>query len=138
MLTPFAIQPGQVLLPESCAVALRVDGPFGSWVGMWRPADRRLRQCAAPEGWLPGAGLWTADGELRLPYATPAVPCGVARVPAPEPGRGPGAESGPGLASPGTPGSPDGPEATSGTPAEPCAPRPVPLQQAPLARLVTN
>ncbi|MGW5767965.1 hypothetical protein ACWEVY_02300 [Streptomyces longwoodensis] len=138
-LTPFAIQPGQVLLPESCAVALRVDGPCGSWVGTWRPADRRLRQCAAPEGWLPGAGLWTADGELRLPYATPAVPCGVARVPAPDPVPRPGPESRSGLASPGCAGPDDdrtpGP---SGTPAEPCVPRPVPLQQAPLARLVTN
>ncbi|NKQ27693.1 hypothetical protein [Streptomyces galbus] len=156
-LTPFAVQPGQVLLPESCAVALRVDGPLGTWVGTWRPADRRLRQCAAPEGWLTGSGLWTADGELRLPYATPAAPCGVARVPAPEQGPapcgvarvpapergpepGPGAVSGPGPASPGSPDSRSAHRAwaASGTPAEPSAPRPVPLQQAPLARLVTN
>jgi hypothetical protein len=141
-LTPFAVQPGQVLLPESCAVALRVDGPLGTWVGTWRPADRRLRQCAAPEGWLTGSGLWTADGELRLPYATPAAPCGVARVPAPErgPEPGPGAGSGQGPASPGSPDSRSAhrTRAASGTPAEPSAPRPVPLQQAPLARLVTN
>ncbi|GHD29403.1 hypothetical protein [Streptomyces galbus] len=156
-LTPFAVQPGQVLLPESCAVALRVDGPLGTWVGTWRPADRRLRQCTAPEGWLTGSGLLTADGELRLPYATPAAPCGVARVPAPEQGPapcgvarvpapergpepGPGAGSGPGPASPGSPdsGSAHRTRAASGTPAEPSAPRPVPLQQAPLARLVTN
>ncbi len=81
--TPFAVQPGQVLTPEACAVAFRVDGRGGSerpWVGVWRPAERRLREFPAPEGWLPGAGLWTRDGELRLPYATPQVPCGLARV----------------------------------------------------------
>ncbi|WP_391858640.1 hypothetical protein [Streptomyces rugosispiralis] len=89
--TPFAVQPGQVLTPEVCAVAFRIDGRGGSgsgiaagagrpWVGVWRPAERRLREFPAPEGWLPGAGLWTRDGELRLPYATPQVPCGLARV----------------------------------------------------------
>ncbi|MFJ4813897.1 hypothetical protein [Streptomyces sp. NPDC088801] len=78
--TPFAIQPGQVLTPESCAVALRVDGPRGSWVGVWRPAERRVHHLRAPEGWLAGTGLWTPEGVLRLPYATEAVPCGVARV----------------------------------------------------------
>ena len=65
-------------MPESCAVALRIDGPAGTWVGVWRPAERRLHQLAAPEGWLTGSGLWTRDGVLRLPYATAAVPCGVA------------------------------------------------------------
>ncbi|WP_430542316.1 hypothetical protein [Streptomyces malaysiensis] len=87
--TPFAVQPGQVLTPESCAVAFRIDGLGGSgagagsgrpWVGVWRPAERRLREFPAPEGWLPGAGLWTREGELRLPYVTPQMPCGVARV----------------------------------------------------------
>ncbi|MFE9063565.1 hypothetical protein [Streptomyces violaceusniger] len=80
---PFAVQPGQVLTPEACAVAFRVDGRGGAgrpWVGVWRPAERRLREFPAPEGWLPGAGLWTRDGELRLPYATPQVSCGLARV----------------------------------------------------------
>ncbi|MBQ0985008.1 hypothetical protein KBZ10_10860 [Streptomyces sp. F63] len=81
--TPFAVQPGQVLLPEQCGVALRVDGPDGPRVGVWRPAEGRLRLLTAPEGWLPGTGLWTADGELRLPYATADVPCGLARVPLP-------------------------------------------------------
>ncbi|RSN48691.1 hypothetical protein DMH12_26425, partial [Streptomyces sp. WAC 04229] len=80
LVTPVAIQPGQTLTPERCAVALRVDGPFGSWVGVWRPAERRVRHLPAPEGWLTGAGLWTADGELRLPYSTPELPCGVARL----------------------------------------------------------
>ncbi|CAM5516291.1 hypothetical protein SHIRM173S_10994 [Streptomyces hirsutus] len=45
--TPFAVQPGQALTPEGCAVALRVDGPLGSWVGVWRPAQR---QAAPPPG----------------------------------------------------------------------------------------
>ena len=79
-LTPFAIQPGQVLLPEACAVALRIEGPFGSWLGTWRPAERHLHQLAAPEGWLAGTGLWTSEGVLRLPYVTPGEPCGVAHV----------------------------------------------------------
>ncbi|MFI0728384.1 hypothetical protein ACH4S9_05095 [Streptomyces sp. NPDC021225] len=84
--TPFAVQPGQVLTPEACAVAFRLDGPAGRpWVGLWRPSERRLRQLPAPEGWLAGAGLWTRDGELRLPYATGQVPCGVARLRMPEP-----------------------------------------------------
>ncbi|MGW6458508.1 hypothetical protein ACWF94_21770 [Streptomyces sp. NPDC055078] len=78
--TPFAAQPGQVLMPESCAVALRIDGAAGNWLGLWRPADRKLCQLPAPEGWLAGAGLWSAEGVLRLPYATGAVPCGVAGV----------------------------------------------------------
>ncbi len=87
--TPFAVQPGQVLTPEVCAVAFRIDGRGGSgsgggtgrpWVGVWRPAERRLREFPAPEGWLPGAGLWTRGGELCLPYVTPQVPCGLARV----------------------------------------------------------
>ncbi|USQ88010.1 hypothetical protein NFX46_32310 [Streptomyces phaeoluteigriseus] len=127
-LTPFAIQPGQVLQPESCAVGLRIDGPFDSWVGVWRPADRRLHQLAAPDGWLAGSGLWTEDGVLRLPYATAAEPCGVARVAAPAAGaerrsRG-STEVAPDTLEPEAP--------------EPAAPRPVPLQQAPLARLVTK
>ncbi|NUK89700.1 hypothetical protein, partial [Streptomyces lunaelactis] len=49
--TPFAVQPGQMLTPESCAVALRIDGAAGSRLGVWRPAGRRLHQLAAPEGW---------------------------------------------------------------------------------------
>ncbi|MFI2199735.1 hypothetical protein ACH47Z_02895 [Streptomyces sp. NPDC020192] len=81
--TPFAIQPGQVLMPENCAVALRVDGPVGSWVGIWRPAGRHVDHLPAPEGWLTGTGLWTRDGVLRLPYATEETPCGVAELMAP-------------------------------------------------------
>ncbi|MFJ5994155.1 hypothetical protein [Streptomyces sp. NPDC092370] len=138
--TPFAIQPGQVLTPESCAVALRLDGPAGSWVGVWRPAERRVHHLRAPEGWLAGTGLWTPEGVLRLPYATEAVPCGVAWVsppgapppdpepaaPVPEPPGGPGEHEPPASSAPPAP------------PPAPSAPRPVPLREAPLGRLVTN
>ncbi|WP_411098123.1 hypothetical protein [Streptomyces sp. x-45] len=143
VMTPFAVQPGQVLTPERCAVALRVDGALGSWVGVWRPAERHVRHLPAPEGWLTGAGLWTPDGELRLPCSTPQSPCGVARLPAP------GAagttdvrdaadteESAPG--EPGEPGASDTPTDTTTPSPAPAQPRPVPLQQAPLARLVTK
>ncbi|MGW0081561.1 hypothetical protein [Streptomyces sp. NPDC003393] len=82
-MTPFAIQPGQVLTPEHCAVALHCQGPFGNWIGVWRPTERTVRHLPAPDGWLAGAGLWTEDAVLRLPYATAAVPCGVARWTAP-------------------------------------------------------
>ncbi|MFI5682297.1 hypothetical protein [Streptomyces sp. NPDC051636] len=119
--TPFAIQPGQVLMPENCAVALRIDGPLGGWVGVWRPAERQVHHFPAPEGWLAGAGLWTADGVLRLPYATPDVPCGVAGLPAPP--RAPLARA---------------PEPAEPEPAKQVLARPVPLQQAPLGRVVTN
>ncbi|WP_333772812.1 hypothetical protein [Streptomyces sp. IBSBF 3136] len=146
--TPFAVQPEQVLTPENCAVALRVDGPLGTWVGSWRPAERRLRPLAAPEGWLAGSGLWTRDGVLRLPYATAEVPCGVAEfaVPRAEP-----RDAVPVAAAHGD-AAPEGPVrdgTAAGTPAvfrrtaeseppEPAVARPVPLQQAPLGRLVTK
>ncbi|MFC7812292.1 hypothetical protein [Streptomyces olivaceus] len=156
--TPFAIQPGQALTPERCAVALRVDGALGSWVAVWRPAEREVRHLPAPEGWLAGAGLWTADGELRLPCSTPQLPCGVARLTAPEADDG-GAEDvddagdvrdvgdvgGVGAAgdaehpAPGGAGHPEETGEDGVTDTSVTAPRrPVPLQQAPLARLVTN
>ncbi|PWJ09278.1 hypothetical protein DKG34_01365 [Streptomyces sp. NWU49] len=159
--TPFAIQPGQMLTPEGCAVALRIDGAFGSWVGVWRPVERRVHHLPAPDGWLAGSGLWTADGVLRLPYATRAVPCGVARltVPgqreqpeslglrpstAPEP-TAPGAFGAPGghpahgALPPAADGSPDPlAPAVPHLPGALPAPRPVPLQQAPLGGLVTK
>ncbi|MFI8822809.1 hypothetical protein [Streptomyces sp. NPDC053431] len=109
--TPFAVQPAQVLTPESCAVALRIDAAAGSWVGMWRPSARRMRHLAAPTGWLAGAGLWTASGVLRLPYATAGVPCGLAALE--EPAEEPPPEAEPAVQ-------------------EPRVCRPVPLQQAPL------
>ncbi|MFD0003322.1 hypothetical protein ACFVJ4_12985 [Streptomyces sp. NPDC127178] len=129
--TPFAIQPGQVLTPESCGVALRVDGPVGSWVGVWRPAERQVRHLPAPEGWLAGAGLWTPDGVLQLPYATGAVRCGVARVEVPSPGAASAnsASTTPDSASR---------EPSETDPPAPVTPRPVPLQQAPLGGLVTK
>ncbi|WP_406416565.1 hypothetical protein [Streptomyces sp. NBC_01614] len=129
--TPFAIQPGQVLTPESCGVALRVDGPVGSWVGVWRPAERQVRHLPAPEGWLAGAGLWTRDGVLQLPYATGAVRCGVARVEVPSPGAASSnsASTAPDSASR---------EPSETDPPAPVIPRPVPLQQAPLGGLVTK
>ncbi|NEC38744.1 hypothetical protein, partial [Streptomyces rubrogriseus] len=162
VVTPFAIQPGQVLTPERCAVALRVDGAFGSWVGVWRPAERRVRHVPAPEGWLTGAGLWTPDGELRLPCSTPQSPCGVARLAAPDAGDGrtEGTNDEGGAGTPGGSGgaadtrdtadtaesaesAPDesgdpaatAPSTRASAPGRPC---PVPLQQAPLARLVTK
>ncbi|MFI9718543.1 hypothetical protein ACIHFE_02655 [Streptomyces sp. NPDC052396] len=118
-LVPFATQPGQPLTPETCSVAFlidRVELDSGSWVGVWRPAERRLRQFPGPAGWVAGAGLWTADGELRLPCVTPQVPCGLARLRLPEE-----------VAEP--------PEEDPGGAA---ALRPVPLQQAPHARAVTR
>ncbi|MGC9537743.1 hypothetical protein [Streptomyces sp. UG1] len=136
--TPFAIQPGQVLTPESCGVALRVDGPVGTWVGVWRPAERQVRQLPAPQGWLTGAGWWTRDGVLQLPYATGAVPCGVARWETPDteaPHRGAGncATSHDGAAQP-----QQHDEAPTKPPSAPAPTRPVPLQQAPLGGLVTK
>ncbi|MFF8993215.1 hypothetical protein ACF09H_25430 [Streptomyces sp. NPDC014983] len=141
---PFAIQPGQVLEPENCAVALRIEGPVGTWVGLWRPAERRVRHLTAPQGWLTGSGLWTRDGVLRLPYATGETPCGVAELRAPAGGPGtaaPAAPAGEGRDRDGAAAeTPDElpPGAAEPEPAEPAPPRPVPLQQAPLGRLVTN
>ncbi|MFF4605255.1 hypothetical protein ACFY12_21290 [Streptomyces sp. NPDC001339] len=82
-MTPFAVQPGQMLAPESCAVAFRMDAPNGTWLGTWRPMGRRLRQLPVPAGWLAGTGLWTASGDLLLPWTTNLEPCGVARVTVP-------------------------------------------------------
>ncbi|OEV10286.1 hypothetical protein AN218_18295, partial [Streptomyces nanshensis] len=68
LLTPFAVQPGQMLLPESCAVALHGQTAGaragGAWLGVWRPMQRELRRFRAPAGWLPGKGVWTREGEL--------------------------------------------------------------------------
>ncbi|MBT2444623.1 hypothetical protein J7E93_31910 [Streptomyces sp. ISL-36] len=110
--TPFAVQPGQALLPETCSVALRIDAAAGSWVGMWCPSGRRMHQLAAPVGWLAGSGLWTPEGVLRLPYATDGTTCGLAALE-----------------------MPPEPEPVALAPLVPVGPRicrPVPLQQAPL------
>ncbi|GGS33650.1 hypothetical protein [Streptomyces badius] len=122
--TPFAVQPGQMLMPESCAVALRIDGAPGSWVGVWRPTGRRLHQFAAPLGWVPGAGFWSRDGVLRLPYANGATPCGVALLDAPE-------DVEPSPAAGRTGGGEDGREPSAADTA-PAVCKPVPLGQAPL------
>ncbi|WP_046502699.1 hypothetical protein [Streptomyces odonnellii] len=138
--TPFAVQPGQVLMPESCAVALRIDGAAGSGLGVWRPMSRRLHRLPVPRGWLAGTGLWTRDGVLRLPYATREVPCGVAEILAPHEPVLSAASLG------GVRPAASGPAATAelsqteSLVMEPSAPsrtpvmcRPVPLQQAPLS-----
>ncbi|MEU0759145.1 hypothetical protein ABZ351_05595 [Streptomyces microflavus] len=127
--TPFAVQPGQMLMPESCAVALRIDGAAGSWVGTWRPQGRRLHQFAAPEGWSAGAGYWSRDGVLHLPYANAATPCAVALLDAPT-----DEDPFPGAAGTcGTDGDASGTEpSTAVTPPVVC--KPVPLGQAPLHR----
>lgn len=124
--TPFAVQPGQMLMPESCAVALRIDGAAGSWVGVWRPAGRRLHQFAAPLGWAPGAGYWSRDGVLRLPYANGATSCGVAMLDAPqdvEPSSVTGRSS-----------DAEGGTQPSAVVSAPAVCKPVPLGQAPLHR----
>ncbi|WP_404960358.1 hypothetical protein [Streptomyces sp. 147326] len=104
---PFAAQPGQALMPETCGVALRL--PEGD-IGLWRPADRHVFRLPAPAGWLGGTGLWSPQGCLHLPYATPEVPCGIVGLTLP--------------VSPPPPVRLDPP---------PAPPRPVPLQQAPLS-----
>ncbi|WP_426497426.1 hypothetical protein [Streptomyces sp. D54] len=124
--TPFAVQPGQMLMPESCAVALRIDGAADSWVGVWRPAGRRLHQFAAPLGWAPGAGYWSRDGVLRLPYANGATSCGVAMLDAPqdvEPSSVTGRSS-----------DAEGGTQPSAAVSAPAVCKPVPLGQAPLHR----
>ncbi|GHE87162.1 hypothetical protein GCM10018785_63450 [Streptomyces longispororuber] len=142
--TPFAVQPGQVLTPEACAVALRLDAAApaaGSRPALcaWRPADRRVHPLTAPEGWLAGVGHWTPEGVLRLPCATPAVPCGVARIEVPDPGApgpaGAGRAEPNSLAVDGDPRPTDGPGGRGGAPR---TTRPVPLQQAPLGGRTTG
>ncbi|MFJ9421050.1 hypothetical protein [Streptomyces sp. NPDC101249] len=114
-LTPFAIQPGQVLTPESCAVAVRVDGPMGRWIGVWRPDRRQVQHFPAPAGWLADAGLWSRDGVLQLPYTTGEMPCGVARVTAPWEERHGTAPTTPPTGTTGVEGATGGPGVTEGT-----------------------
>ncbi|WP_232839300.1 hypothetical protein, partial [Streptomyces triticisoli] len=63
VVTPFAIQPGQALTPEHCAVALRCDGAYGSWVGVWRPAEGWVRHLPAP------GSTWCCPRWWRWPWA---------------------------------------------------------------------
>lgn len=128
--TPFAVQPGQMLMPESCAVALRIDGSAGSWLGVWRPAGRRLHQFAAPLGWAPGAGYWGRDGVLRLPYTNRATSCGVAMLDAPQDVE-PSSETG-------RPGDTEGGTQPSAAVSAPAVCKPVPLGQAPLHRVARS
>jgi hypothetical protein len=79
-ITPLSVQPGQLLMPESCAVVLRIDGPGGAMPALWRPDGGAPAQIPAPEGWLTGAVTWSPRGVLRLPYATRECPCGLADV----------------------------------------------------------
>ncbi|GAA2253054.1 hypothetical protein GCM10010232_47130 [Streptomyces amakusaensis] len=128
--TPFAVQSGQALRPESCGVALRIEGPAGSRVGVWRPAGRRLHLLAPPAGWLAGAGTWSGDGVLGLPCVRDAEGCGVARLDAAGVFAREGTVSGaPGVAavSAGT-----GAQVAPVSRVAPAGRRPVPLQQAPL------
>ncbi|MEU9777287.1 hypothetical protein [Streptomyces sp. NPDC047968] len=164
VVTPFALQPGQALAPEDCALAVRIDGASGSWVGAWSPAARRLHQLAPPEGWLAGTGSWGRDGRLHLPYTTGQVPCGVAHASREETfGLGGGRGGAPATAGPAAAaGAASG--ASAGTAPTPCAAgaspgasgaggaggpgraeagaagacRPVPLQQAPLTGRVMH
>ncbi|WP_130800022.1 hypothetical protein [Streptomyces otsuchiensis] len=82
---PLATQPERMLLPESCGVALRMSGPEGTWLAVWRPQQRDLQHFPAPSGWLADGSRWTADGELLLPYADGSAPCGLERLRVPEP-----------------------------------------------------
>jgi hypothetical protein len=137
-----AIQPQQVLLPEGCGVALRMTARDREWVAVWRPQQRELQHLAAPPGWLPEGTRWTAAGELLLPCSTAWTPCGLARlkvpVPAPRPLR-PGTPTLPGRATREPAPAPQ-PVTTSPPPAPAVREestglcKPVPLQQAPLAR----
>ncbi|WP_369207126.1 hypothetical protein, partial [Streptomyces sp. PU-14G] len=128
-LTPIALQPGQTLLPERCGVALRVDAAQGTWPAVWRPGLKELRHVASPPGWLTGKGLWTADGELRVPYSTAHNPCGLARMRAPLPDAedtAAGAERRPSGPAPGAGASASG----QGAPPVPAPPTPRPPAQA--------
>ncbi|APU40084.1 hypothetical protein [Streptomyces sp. TN58] len=134
---PFAVQPGQALMPETCGVALRL--PEGD-IGLWRPADRYVFRLAAPAGWLGGAGLWSPQGRLHLPYALPDVPCGIAGMTLPAAPPPPVRVDPPAMAPPARPSGhpPAHPSARTDAsarrdPGPPPSPRPVPLQQAPLA-----
>ncbi|MFC9067269.1 hypothetical protein [Streptomyces harbinensis] len=151
---PFAVQPGQMLTPEACAVALWLSAPEvgAGWVAVWRAQQREVQPIAAPEGWLAGVGRWTAGGELLLPYATEELPWGLARVavPVPEPqplrpapeaalpvdgadaGGAGGGEGGP--AGPVTGPGAMPPAAPSPAPSPPAVTKPVPLHHSPLAR----
>lgn len=70
---PVAVQPGDPLAPEACAVLLRIGGR----AALWRPYARRPACLPTPPGWLAGSAWWSGRGTLRMPYAGPDVPYGV-------------------------------------------------------------
>ncbi|WP_225849564.1 hypothetical protein [Streptomyces sp. HPF1205] len=79
LLTPVAAQPGQILSPDSCAVALRAQVPGGAEsLVLWRPGEGRPHFRPAPAGWLGPTALWLPGRPLCLPYAVPDWPCGLA------------------------------------------------------------
>ncbi|WP_432747107.1 hypothetical protein H7827_22320 [Streptomyces sp. JH002] len=136
---PFAVQPGQMLTPEACAVALELSAPEVGvrWVAVWRAQQREVQPIAAPEGWLAGVGRWTAAGELLLPYATEELPWGLERVLVPVPEPQP-LRPAPETAVPYVPGGQEAPGGhgppASAAPANQGVTKPVPLHHSPLAR----
>ncbi|HEY5834369.1 hypothetical protein [Streptomyces sp.] len=156
LLTPVAAQPGHILTPETCVVALRAEAPGGAEsLALWRPGERRLHWRASPPGWLGATGLWLPGAPLRLPYAVLDWPCGLMPYDVPGAVTRPGAVAGaaPGTSPPAVAGA--GPAVFTGTgpaaeprprtrrriaggphPVQSAAARPpavLPLQQAPLA-----
>ncbi|MFB7899204.1 hypothetical protein ACFC1B_23055 [Streptomyces xiamenensis] len=136
---PFAVQPGQMLTPEACAVALELSAPEVGvrWVAVWRAQQREVQPIAAPEGWLAGVGRWTAAGELLLPYATEELPWGLERVLVPVPEPQP-LRPAPETAVPYVPGGQEAPGGhgppVSAAPSNQGVTKPVPLHHSPLAR----
>ncbi|MFF9480076.1 hypothetical protein [Streptomyces sp. NPDC014733] len=136
-LTPFAVQPGQLLTPEQSAVAWRVEDADGERLGVWRPAAKGLRQLPAPDGWLSGAGRWSADGELLLPYVTERVECGLARMAVPlEPSDGPWPRTAEPAPDPLPDPAPDPAPEPVTAPAAPAAPATAPPAAPPVAALL--
>jgi hypothetical protein len=83
---PFAVEPGRALTPEECGVALRVPGPGGPRLVVWRPARRHVEELPTPAGWLAGGGYWSGRG-LRLPCTSARGAVEVVTVAVPEPRR---------------------------------------------------
>ncbi len=92
--------------------------------------DSQTPAPAAPLGWAAGAGYWSRDGVLRLPYANGATSCGVAMLEAPpdvEPSSGTG-----------RPGDPEDGTPSSAAVSAPAVCKPAPLGQAPLHRVARS
>ncbi|MDJ0346577.1 hypothetical protein QMK19_32350 [Streptomyces sp. H10-C2] len=133
VLTPFAAQSGQILMPEGSAVALRAEGPHGASPVVWRPGERTVSWLTAPEGWLAGTGLWSGRGSLRLPYACERWPFGLAEYEAPPAAPAPAVTAAE-RAAIAAAGPDSGPEPSCEPPGDEARALSVlPLQQAPLA-----